>query len=577
MLNDIQNIDWEQFHFLRPQFLWLIIPLLLIYILSVWSVRDQVKWRKHIAQHLQPFMIKRGSETLKIWILTISLFGMIFGIVSVSGPTWGKIKIPGQIVETPVVIALDLSQSMMATDIQPNRLERAKFKILDLIEENPQARMSLVAFAGSAHTVVPLTKDYNIIKSFMDGLNPSMMPIPGTDMATALNMADTVTQYSKAPSTLIVFSDDFSEDDFEALQEYAKADKKLEIIPLNTPQGAEVPNFGGKGTMKDKNGDPVHSAQDPVTLQRLASVENITVNQMTLDRSDMAAIAKRVRAGLKFQEVKDQEKDEWDDKGFWFMIPFLIAILFLSRKGSVAFSIIVLMAFTGCAPKEKGTFKFQDLWFTHDYQAQKLSDKKEYKKASELYDNQLRKGVALYKSGDINGAIKAFRQDSTAYGAYNLGLAYYKNGNLVAAQKAFEKATELDPDMEQAQNSKSIVKNIMDEKNVLNPEEAQEQKEKLNNGKNKENTGPEDLGGGGQEATKEDMEKERLEEEVTTDTHTGEELEEVPEDLGPIQKQDLQKILIRDTGDDPTIFLKKKFAFQVKKQGLKAKNKSDKW
>jgi Ca-activated chloride channel family protein len=82
---------------------------------------------------------------------------------SLAGPTWKKIELPGQELETPLVILLDLSQSMLSDDLQPNRLERAKFKISDLVGHHPQARAALIGFAGTAHTIVPLTRDYEII------------------------------------------------------------------------------------------------------------------------------------------------------------------------------------------------------------------------------------------------------------------------------------------------------------------------------------------------------------------------------------------------------------------------------
>ena len=159
MIDAIQNIDWSQFHFLRPGFLWLFLPLAIILILSLISAREDVKWKKVIAPHLRPYVIKKGSESLKKWMQIVLVFILSLGTLGVAGPTWEMAEIPDKKLETPAVIALDLSQSMLATDIQPTRLERAKFKIKDLLAENPKARIALVGYAGSAHTIVPLTRD----------------------------------------------------------------------------------------------------------------------------------------------------------------------------------------------------------------------------------------------------------------------------------------------------------------------------------------------------------------------------------------------------------------------------------
>ena len=199
--------------------MWLSVPLLLAFIIGIISVRDQVKWKYAIAPHLRDYIIQKGSEGIQMW-MRVALFIMLgIAIVGAAGPTWKKIEIPGQILETPVVIALDLSQSMMATDIQPNRLERAKFKISDFMNANPRARLALIGFAGSAHTIIPLARDYNIIQSHLDGLSPNIMPFPGSNLAAALQLSNSITSISTAPASLLIFTDDFSDATFQELQQ----------------------------------------------------------------------------------------------------------------------------------------------------------------------------------------------------------------------------------------------------------------------------------------------------------------------------------------------------------------------
>ena len=159
------HIDWDAFHFLRPRLLWLMIPALLSFLIALAGLRETIKWKDVIAPHLRPFMIKKGSERIKKWMHLALFISISIAIIGVSGPSWRKIEEPEKILETPLVILLDLSQSMLATDIQPTRLERAKFKIQDFLEAKPGALTALIGYAGTAHTIVPLTRDYNIIKS----------------------------------------------------------------------------------------------------------------------------------------------------------------------------------------------------------------------------------------------------------------------------------------------------------------------------------------------------------------------------------------------------------------------------
>jgi len=573
VINDYLHIDWEAFHFLRPNLLWLSVPLFVALVIGVVSVRDQIKWKKAIAPHLRAYVIKRGSESIQLWMRLILVVFLGIGIIGASGPTWKKIEVPGQILETPVVIALDLSQSMMASDIQPNRLERAKFKISDLMDANPRARLALIGFAGTAHTIIPLARDYNIIKSHLDGLSPNIMPFPGSNLSAALQLSDSITAISDAPATLILFTDDFSDAIFQDLQQFVGSEKtRVEIVPMNTIAGGDVPVPGAKRPFTNQQGEIVHSSLNTEIVSKLNSIENIHVNQLTLDNSDMVALAKTISQNLKFQEEENEKKDDWIDYGLWLVIPLALFVLMWFRRGFVVYSVLIVGGLSACDSK----ISIKNLWLTQDYQAQKQYDKGQYSQAAELFTDPLRRGVAYFKVGNYEEAIEAFEMDTTANGAYNLGLAYYKNGDLAAAELAFGKAVELNPDLKDAQENQSMLQNMIAGTDEVDPEEAQEANSEGPQ-KNIENKDMEDLGGGGQEATEEDMEKERKEETVTTDMRKGKELDEVPDDFEAGSQDNSQKVLMRKVDDDPALFLKRKFAFQAKKYGLNPPKESEKW
>ena len=199
MIDSLNTELFEDFHFLRPHFLWLLIPLGILLLLLIVSRKEEVKWKKEIPLHLRPFMIQKGNQSkVVLWKLVLYLTVAI-GMIGLSGPTWSKIEIPGKTLETPMVIVLDLSQSMMAADIQPSRLERAKFKIMDLLKENPGARVALVGFSGTAHVILPLTNDYSLIDSHINQLSPSVMPFYGSDLNAGIEKAIELTNVTEAP------------------------------------------------------------------------------------------------------------------------------------------------------------------------------------------------------------------------------------------------------------------------------------------------------------------------------------------------------------------------------------------
>ncbi|MGB0777595.1 MAG: VWA domain-containing protein [Flavobacteriaceae bacterium] len=552
----------NEFHFLRPEFLWLLLPALTSFTVGIFSINREVKWKNIISPHLRPFMIKEGNESLKIRMqIALTLF-LCSGIIGLAGPTWEKVQVPGKLLETPVVIALDLSQSMMTTDLQPNRLERAKFKIIDFLKANPRARVALVGYSGTAHQIVPLTKDYEIIKSHLEGLSPQTLPYPGTDVSNALTLSDAIMSVTDAPGVLVWITDDLNVDNFTWIQNYIQqGNKSVEIIPVGT-------SFGGKVPGVSKN---IHSQLDTLMIARFSAVDGVQTRVLTLDDSDVKQLAKKISNQVEFQDKDEELEDQWKDKGLLFILPLLVFVLFWFRKGMVMYGLLIIITLSSCDNS--------NLWYTKDYQGQKLYDNKEYLKAATVFENELHKGVAYFKAGKYDQAIQAFSQDTTAMGSYNLGLAYFKNGDLVAAQLAFGRASEIDPTMSEAiENQNQLEQNRGGNVQVSKQEaqEAQKQsKEKLTQGM--ENKSSEDLGGGGQEATEKQMQTNRLEETVNTEMRRGKELDEVPDELQTSKPNVGPKILMQAVDDDPSLFLKKKFKYQAKKEKLKPKKTDKKW
>lgn len=573
MFSDWWPMDWELFHFLRPKVLWAFVPVGILILIGLLSLRQEVKWKRIIAPHLRPYVIQKGNTWAKVWMSFILLLVFGFGLLALAGPTWKRIEVAGRNLETPMVILLDLSQSMMTDDLQPTRLERAKFKIKDLLGANPQARAALVGFAGTAHTIVPLTRDYEIINSHVEGLKPSVMPYAGSDLAAGLVLADSVMSVTDAPGTVVIFADDFDASCLDVFGEFvSESQHKIEVVPMNTLAGGEVPKPWGKGAMKDNKGHPVYSALNQQALNQLGSLEGVTVHALTLDKSDMEVVSKKIASHLKFTEKPEEKEDEWKDAGWLLVFPMVFLSLFWFRKGWVVYSTL-LLTFSSCGE----VHDFADLWYSPDYQGQQLSEQGDFSYAAKKYKDPMRKGVAYFKSGDFESAIKAFNEDTTVMGAYNLGLAYFNNGDTLAAQLAFAQATEMDPTNEAAKKNQQLIAQLTGGTSEVDPKEAEESRE-TGPAKNEQNKSMEDLSGGGQEATKKDMEEKRQEETVNTDIRKGKELDEVPDDLeNNTPRSDQSKVLMRKVDDDPTLFLKRKFEYQVKQKNMKPKSDAKKW
>ncbi|CDF78394.1 Mg-chelatase subunit ChlD [Formosa agariphila KMM 3901] len=580
-----KDIDWEKFHFLRAEYLWYGLPVAIIILLCIFLYGESNAWKKHIAKHLQPYVIQKGTtwKSRLVYLFILLLFAI--GFIGFLGPTWSEKKAPAKKVASKLVIALDLSQSMLTTDVSPNRLERAKFKINDFLDANPRAETALIVFAASTHTVIPFTTDYKIISDNLDGLQPHMMPQRGTGFRMLLQKLDTLFVNNKAPGKILLFTDDLDGIDPPALsalvQEHNVA---LNIYPMATPTGGHVPSFyNHKVALKD-NGKVVNSALQADKVNALRGIEGITVVDMTLDKSDVTLLAEDISDHLIFEEKPKNEDEDWEDKGYLLVIPLMVLFLFCFRKGWSLLGVVLLVSLSSCTsdnPESKDkdnteAFQYKDLWYTKAYQAQQEYDTKDYLAAAEGFKDPMRKGVSYYKGGNYVKAKQAFQQDSTASGQYNLGLTYVKLGDLEQAHAVFESVVKNNPEMAQAQQNLTSLEEAMAKQSGMSVDESEVEEDKPN-AKNKKNDSMEDLSGGGQKATKKDMEKERAEEEAATGKRKGKELDELPDDFKSGKGAIPKNILMRKVDDDPALFLTRKFKYQVKKQQVDVEKTQTSW
>jgi Ca-activated chloride channel family protein len=562
------HIDWELFHFLRPEWLWSFVPLLFILALIIISNKEKNNWKKVIAPHLRAHVFDKGNRSAIVYPALMMLLVVSLMILSIAGPTWKKVEIPGAKTEAILFIALDMSRSMMAEDVQPNRLERAKFKIQDLLEANPRSRAGLMVFAGTAHPVISVCEDYNLIQHQIESLTPYIMPRAGSNFQSAFDLIDTVMSRIEAPSTLLFITDEMDDEKAQLFLSFVDNSlHRIEIMSVATPKGARVPGWR-KGTFfKNKEGTYHISARNDLVLNRLAQHPKIMVTPLTLDKSDVEGIADRISKQLIFKKLDEESEEEWQDMGYYLVsvVLFFMAIWF--RKGYMVQLVLATILFA-CSSINT----WEDLWYSKDYQGQLLYNDSLYLASADQYENNFRKGVALYKSGDLESAIYFFQQDSShAESAYNLGLSYAKLGYYDEALESFKMAADLDPQMSLA--TQNIL--LTEQQIIVTDSLAKltgEPKKKIPFVNNKDNPLKERQATSEDEKLTSDTEVDELPESgdrVTDTQETGirkaEELTEVPKDFQASKAQDIQEVLLRKISADPSEFLKRKFEYQYNK------------
>lgn len=339
------------FKFENPEFLnlvWIIPFLVVLHILYT-------RWRRKASRKLGDQKVTRllmpyrsgWRSHFKFFINVLILLSLIIALANPQiGSQLEKVKRKG----IDIVIALDVSNSMLAQDIKPNRLERAKQSINRLIDDLENDRIGLVVFAGKAYTQLPITTDYSAAKLMLSTVSTDLVPVQGTSIAKAVEMSTSAFNVEKSGRAIIIITDGETHDE-EALEKVTEAaDKGIRTftIGLGLSEGAPIPVYrNGQmiGFKKDKSGSTVITRLDETMLQQLAEAgKGIYVR------------ASNSQVGLNriFDEIKRLEQNTYDVKSysdyedrFQYFIAIALVLMFLNyiineRKSRLADKFTVL-------------------------------------------------------------------------------------------------------------------------------------------------------------------------------------------------------------------------------------------
>lgn len=327
----------HQLHFLHPAWL-LLVPLLLLF--TGWMRFRQTRagaWSKVIDVELVAALrLEKGGGVSGPWLLFAAVWTL--SVLAIAGPAWQRLPSIGYRAPDDWVIVLDLSPSMTVADVSPDRVTRARFAIDDLLGAAHDARVGLIAFAGEAHTVVPLTSDVATIRGLLQPLSPALMPESGDSLGPALMQAGRLLRQSGSRHAKIIVLSDGSTDPSQALsaaQELAVQGAEVEIVGIGTAGGAPL---------KDAKGGFVHDGQGRSVLAKLPidELKRISIaghgQYWALDQLKLliAALGEhRVTPQRDNGVATEQQVESWRNEGIWLMPPILLLALMLARRGWV--------------------------------------------------------------------------------------------------------------------------------------------------------------------------------------------------------------------------------------------------
>lgn len=480
--------------FAQPHFLWLLLVLPPVLGLFFWWVnRERQKlMAQFIDSRLLAGLLSGWSPARRKLRQACTVAAVVFLILALARPQWGydqqEIKLRG----LDIVVAVDTSKSMLAEDITPNRLTRAKLAALELMQTARTGRMGLVAFAGGAFLQCPLTADDTAFQQSVDALDVNIIPQGGTDLADAINTADTAFKEGDSHRVLVLMTDGEDHDGgaVEAAKQAAKNGLKIFTIGIGTTAGDLLnPNL-----VRDENGNAVKSHLNEKLLQDIASATGGFYLPLrgakTIETLYQNGLAPLPKADQATQELRRyHERYRWPLAAALLLL--LAEMLLPERKRSRRRSKTATLA-----PATTAAALLLLAWLPlsahaspagalKDYRAGKFAAaEKEYERLATLdKTGDLRltynAGAAAYRATNYDAAIKHFtvvlaapdvKLQQAAY--YNLGNVYFQQGRAAkdldgmqesweTAVKFFQSAVKLDPKDGDAQHNLTLVKNLV--------------------------------------------------------------------------------------------------------------------
>ncbi|QDG37864.1 VWA domain-containing protein [Alteromonas mediterranea] len=512
----------NQFHFLRPEWFAALIPLLLLVILIRKATAKQSGWQSVIPSHLYQYMVIGKTEVgakPPIKLLAIAWF---VSVIALAGPTWERLPQPVYQLKMGHVIVIDMSLSMRATDMTPDRLTRAKYKAIDLVNAIGEGEMGLVAYAGDAFVISPLTEDAANITTLIPSLSPEIMPVPGSDPLLGIESAAALLTNAGYNSGMIYWITDGIElAQQNELQEYvASIPFTLNALTVGTAEGAPIRQQSGE-LLKDHTGSIVIPKLNDDAVKGVVKTSGGRFESFTSNDADIEALAaiSLLDKGNSEEDEEDSniQGDQWKEVGPYLVVLLLPLAAFAFKRGLVFLLLVGLLsppvmqkahALQGSdvvserqsgienSAQPKSLSWWQKPFMNDNQEALNSYQRGKYKDAVSQFDDKLWKASSLYKSGEYERALAAFENIPGPESLYNQGNALAKLGKLEKAIEKYELALQEAPDFEDAKANKKIIEDLLEQQAQQEKQDQQQNQQQGSdqnqNQDNQQNNGEDD-------------------------------------------------------------------------------------
>lgn len=461
----------EELHFLRPYWLLTIIVFIALWFFAR-QKSQQGAWNQLLAPQFAALLVKGPQSSNKgrgSWLFL--LFWLICAI-ALSGPSWQKQPMPLYQVENGRVLILDMSQSMLANDLSPNRLSIVRYKAQDLLLDWQEGQSALVAYADDAFVISPLSSDSQTIISQLPALHPDIMPKQGSNVLPAIEQGIQLLKGAGlAQGQLVLFTDGIDTESLDEINSLLKNSPwQLTIVGFGSEQGAPIKQSNGQYLKHE--GEIIVASLNSQQLKQHCLSNNCHYLVATADNSDIIQLRSLLKTENKKTQHQQQEQattELWFDGGIYFVYLLIPLFLVLFYRQTLLICLCLLLPLS-YQPKlladelnEDNSTKASigsSLWHNQATRAQQAFDNKDFEQAAKLYKTKEWQGTAQYKAGNFEQAAQLFSQLNTATGYYNQGNALAKLGDYDKAIAAYDKALNLDPQHSDAKSNKDLLEQL---------------------------------------------------------------------------------------------------------------------
>jgi len=322
------------FHFLRP---WWLLTLIPVVIITWWAWRhahEKQGWSKIIPAHLQAILLPRNGQRSGRFQLMLVGLALSCSALALAGPAWQKLPQPVYQLKAGSVVVMDMSLSVYSTDLPPNRLSQMRFKATDLVTEHIDGDIGLIAYAGDAFTISPLTADGSNLTNLIRALSPDIMPTPGSYPVRALELADQLLKEAGYPEGDIYWLTDGidSRDQTDIGDFINRTAHRLNILAVGTEAGAPIQLPDGR-LLRDSSDNVVIPKLSVGGLPALAERSGGRFIQIRADQQDIVYLTSQAPTTRDGDKSSMQAGDQWADQGPWLIPLILLLLLPLARRG----------------------------------------------------------------------------------------------------------------------------------------------------------------------------------------------------------------------------------------------------